>query len=381
VATVLGGAPFAALLGFYNEKLFGSPTTLGYLAAFGESHKLGFHVDPWGNLYDLEAALAFTSTDLLALGVQFLETPLPLTVVVACLLLFRPVVGKGGRTLLLWAFLPILANAVYWFHSARMMFEAAPAWILFATAGLTEVVSSGRRKQGRKRRLADWASWVALVSLLMALVWGVPTRWRTYSWTDETRGRIEVPQVPGDGPSIVFVHTSWNERLSSRLQGAGGMRQDSILSMLRRNTNCGLQRYANAREERARGGETRGPLPEVDLLQSAQPPEGLLRVNPFPGVTIRAREGEVLSADCMREVQADRFGHVALAPLLWQGDLPSLDVEGIMFVRDLGPERNQRILDLFPLRRAYVFAPFGPSSPPEIVPYSDAMRALWGGDS
>lgn len=378
VATILGGAPFAVLLGLYNKALFGSATTLGYLAAFGKNHQLGFHVDPWGNIYDPEAALAFTSTDLLALGVQFLETPLPLTVVVACLLLFRPILRKGGRTILLWAFLPVAANALYWFHSSRMMFEAAPAWILFATVGIVDVVSSSRGAAGAKQRLGEWLSWVAVVSLLMAVGWGVPTRWRTYSWTEETRDRIQVPDVPTEGPSIVFVHASWNERLSSRLQGAGGMRQDSIVSILRRNTNCALQQYANAREERARGGNPLAPLPEVDLLQSALYPEGLLKVNPYPEMTIRTIEGEVLSPECMREIQADRFGNVALAPLLWQGDLPGLEEGGILFVRDLGPDRNRRIVDLFPDRRPFVFAPFGPSSPPEVVPYEDAMRVLWG---
>lgn len=156
------------------------------------------------------------------------------------------------------------------------------------------------------------------------------------------------------------------------------MRQDSIVSILRRNTNCALQKYADAREERARGGDSAVPLPPVDLLQVAGNPDGLLRMSPFPGVTLRTREGEILSPGCIRELQADRFGNVALAPLLWQGDLPGLESEGILFVRDLGPERNQRVLQAYPDREPFVFAPFGPSSPPEVAPYGDAMRLLWG---
>lgn len=46
--TLLGGAPFAVMLGWYNSRLFGHPWTVGYLAAFGDHHRLGFHMDPWG---------------------------------------------------------------------------------------------------------------------------------------------------------------------------------------------------------------------------------------------------------------------------------------------------------------------------------------------
>ena len=156
------------------------------------------------------------------------------------------------------------------------------------------------------------------------------------------------------------------------------MRQDSIVSILRRNTNCQLQHFADARQEQAAGRENVS-LPEVDLLQTAASPQGLLKVSPYPGMTIRTREGETLTADCLRELEADRYGNVALAPLLWQGDLPGLEGSGILFVRDLGPERNEKILGLYPHRTPFVFAPFGPSIPPEVAPYAEAMRVLWGG--
>jgi hypothetical protein len=40
-ATVVGGAPFAVFLGWFNQRLHGSPFTLGYVAAFGDRHRLG----------------------------------------------------------------------------------------------------------------------------------------------------------------------------------------------------------------------------------------------------------------------------------------------------------------------------------------------------
>jgi hypothetical protein len=261
------------------------------------------------------------------------------------------------------------------------MFEAAPAWILLAVLGISDTVDSTQGGHGWRERMGQTVSWAAVISLLMAAGWGFPTRWRTYSWTEETLGRISMPAVPTDGPSLVFVHASWNERLSSRLQGAGGMRQDSIVSVLRRNTNCQLQQYADAREARSWGGRADEPLPEIDLLQSAAYPAGLLKVSPFPGMSLRTRDGEMLTPECRRELEADRFGNVALAPLLWQGDLPGDGGSGVLFVRDLGPAANERIQALYPRRRPFVFAPFSNGSAPEIAPYDEAMRVLWGEES
>ena len=171
---------------------------------------------------------------------------------------------------------------------------------------------------------------------------------------------------------IVFVHTSWNERLSSRLQGPGGMRQDSVITLLRRNTNCALHLYALAREAR------RVALPEVDLEQVPGTPRDIERPPSPPGATLRTRAGEPFGTACSREVGADRYGAVALAPLVWQGDLPGIAEGRPMFVRDFGPEQNRRLLDAHPERQAFVFVPKDPSLPPEIVPYDEAMAQLWG---
>jgi len=378
-ATVAGGLPFAILFGLYNLRLFGGITEFGYLAAFGANHKLGFHLDPWGYMYGPESALAFTSIDLLAVGVQFLETPLPLTVVVGACLLLGPRLPKGAGVLLAWALLPLAANAWYWFHDARMMFEAAPAWILLGLLGVGEIVSwSGT--QGNRwmvRRLGQGTAWAFAVALLLAAAWGVPTRWGSYSWTQETLSRILPPEPASSDPALVFVHASWNERLSASLQGAGGMRQDSIVSALRRNTNCRLHHFALAREERRRNGNLDTPLPDVDLDQAAEAPPGLVHLSLVEGMSIRTREGEILDQECMRQVQADRFGAVALAPLLWQGDLPEDESGRAMFVRDLGPEKNDRVRGLFPNRPAFVFSPFRAGAPPEIRPYDEAMDILW----
>jgi len=372
--TLLGGAPFAVLLGWYNGRLFGNPLTVGYLAAFGDHHRLGFHMDPWGYPYTLEEALGFTSSDVLSMGIQLLETPFPITVFIGLYLLTVIKLPWGAGVLLAWATLPVLANAYYWFHDVRMLFEAAPAWI---TLGVLAAVALARGEEVANRWVRDMATWAIVLGVTGAVVWGFPTRWGSYGWSEETRERISPPLPDAESASIVFVHTSWNERLSASLQGTGGMRQDTVITALRRNTNCQLHLYSLARDASAADGQS-VPLPDVDLKQIPGTPADIQRPPAPTGATLRIRPNEVFPDSCIRQLRADRFGAVALAPLVWQGDLPGIEEGRPLYVRDLGPAKNRRVLAMYPDRPAFVFVPKAIDAAPEIVPYAEAMAILWG---
>ena len=109
MGSLVGGMPFAVFLAWYNQRLFGSPLRLGYLAAFGDRHRLGFHMDPWGYAYDVREAVAFTSSDVLTMGVQLLETPCPLTALIGLYLLLGTRLSRGMGLLR-----PPNATDVYW---------------------------------------------------------------------------------------------------------------------------------------------------------------------------------------------------------------------------------------------------------------------------
>jgi hypothetical protein len=100
-----------------------------------------------------------------------------------------------------------------------------------------------------------------------------------------------------------------------------------------------------------------------------------------PGGAVVWRKADVeWTPECVRELNADRYGSVALVPLLWQGDLPGLEHGGPMFVRDFGPERNQAVRARFPDRPALVWA-HPPGGRPALIPYEAAMAAFWGDPS
>jgi hypothetical protein len=348
--TLAGGLPFGLTLLAFNRALFLSPLVLGYTANYGASHGLGFHDDPWGFPYSFLHALAYTGVDLVGFGVQLLETPFSVVLPVGLMLLLRRTALTGGeRVLLAWALAPLAANAFYWFHEPRMLLEAAPAWLaLFLIAGAF-LSDFGRSLEANGMGLVrGGALWALALGFIASATTLTPDRVRTFAWTEETLGRITVPDVleEGGGPSLVFVHTSWNERTASRLH-AQGLGADSVEILLREGERCELSLRA------LQGGFDTGSASPSPALASREP-------------------------HCGREERSDRLGSIALAPLIWQGDLPGLQETGIMFVRDLGPEANGELMAAMPHRRAYMLRPDGPDRPPVLEDYGEGEALLWG---
>ncbi|MGE0158567.1 MAG: hypothetical protein AB7T31_04090 [Gemmatimonadales bacterium] len=363
---IAGGIPSALLLFTYDAAFFASPLRLGYEALYGPAHGLGLHSDPWSYPYGLREALAYSSSDLVQLGAALLESPVSVVLFGALYLAAVRALPKGVGVVAAWALLPVAANAAYWFHAPRMLFEAAPAWILLAVLGVTHA----HARSGPVTRAAVGAS--AAFALVVAAPLAI-SRLVSERWSDETLSRVAVPE--GADGALVFVHAPWDERMASMLQAAG-MRNDSIQPILRRNDSCALYLYAAARLS---GADTDRPdVPAIDPAQTHAPPA---RARPLvlEGGTRVWRDTTVAwTSACAREAASDRFGAVALAPLLWQGDLPGLEPGGPMFVRDLGPERNERVRAAFPDRRTLVFGYAGPGEPPSLMPYDAAMGLLWG---
>lgn len=358
----IGGLPFALLLAWWNASLFGSPFTLGYEALYGPAHGLGLHADPWSFAYGAREALAYTASDVAQLGMLLLETPVSLVLVGALYLALAPRGAVGTGVVAAWAVLPVFAHALYWFHAPRMLSEAAPAWILLAVLAF----AYARARSGPALRVGLWSGLVA--TALVAVVGFWPGRVRSQAWPEETLSRITLGDADADG-MLVFVHAGWDERLAATLQ-ATGMRNDSIQSIVRRNDFCQLQAYATARL----AGDAL--LPAIDLEQTSAPAPGLTALRQPGGSVVWRGDGVDWSDACVVEMYADRYGTVALAPLLWQGDLPGLERGRAMFVRDLGPERNQAVRALFPNRDLGVWA-YPPSGRPVLLPYDVAMATLW----
>ncbi|HKJ02400.1 MAG TPA: hypothetical protein VJ997_08095, partial [Longimicrobiales bacterium] len=212
---------------------------------------------------------------------------------------------------------------------------------------------------------------VLALSVLLAVFVTGPAKLRAFA-TFARQSGMAVRAPVATRPTLVFVHEDWESRLGARLS-ATGMRLDSIRGALAHNSTCEVERFTRARE--AATTTSVRPGPRLDFGEGG--PRPLREVRMPSGSRIRTYADEQLSPECEREAASDFGGVVALAPLLWQGDLPGLDAHGAMFVRDLGPERNARLLAGFPDHEAAVLRRRG-SDPPRLVPYDVGMEEGWG---
>jgi hypothetical protein len=384
-AATCGALPFVLGVMAYNARLFGNPLRFGYLAVAGPAHGLGFHADPFGSPYGLREALGHTSADLLGLSLDLLQTPLPVLVLIGLYLLRAPSLDRGTRLTAAWALLPVAGNALYWHHDLfmgpRLLYEAAPGWCLLGAGAALHLIRSlpvvppghgGRaRSTGRATRAGVAVTFV--LALGVGVVLAGPAKVRSYAVNGRAAGVTLAPPLV-ERPALVFVHEAWASRLGTRL-AALGVRVDSIRAALQGNTTCELERLVRVRE-----GEEAGRLPSAqpDSLPGGQRP----RVRPLrdlvmpSGSTIRTYTGEVLTPECEREAASDYEMVLALPPLLWQGDLPGLEARGAMYVRDLGPDWNARLLSRFPEREPALLTRLA-GGELRLIPYAAGMKRLW----
>jgi len=374
-AASIGISPILVGIGAYNHHFFGGALRFGYVASQGPLVGPGFHRDPTGQLYGPLQALGYTSSDLVTLSQYLLETPIPAVLVVGLYLLFSRRLSPGERIVALWALLPVVANAFYWHHGIfmgpRMLNEAAPAWALLTAIAAVGLV----RRIPRNKVFGNYSPRVAL-TLAFGLSWGAgifylgPQRLASYGGPWMVSSRIELPRT--GGPSLVFVHGAWTGRVAMRLV-AHGMRLDSLEAALRQNTTCDVHNFALWYSANVAEHPRQHPRLDFSFVPHNPPPQ----VRIADGDDIRAYPGVPMSPACFRELASDTLGIIDIGPLVWQGDLPTVGGDGAMFVRDMGPEPNARLIQRYPDRVPTVLLRPRDGEPPKVVPYAEGMNLLW----
>jgi hypothetical protein len=374
-----GALPFIGLLLGYNYYFFGDPFTFGYEIAMGPQMRLGFLSDPWGNHYGPVEALAYTSADIMALGVNLLESPLSAVALIGVFLIVARTLSAGERVLVAWALAPVVSNFFYWHHGnfmgPRMLHEVLPAWTVLLAVSIVHLVRriDPLTRIGQYRPRAAVAGAV-VASTAVGLLLMAPQRALSYggSWYDVTR--TPLPEV--ERPALVFVHDAWMARVTMTL-ASNRYRLDFVETLMRENSTCEVQALADA----VVAGNI--ALERVLLSRLDTVPRGPGRlpisVDIAPGDRIKVWEQEVMSAECMRQIRADQNGILDLAPLVWRGDLPVSAARGPLFARDFGPERNAELIRLHPEREPWLYTlPSANAKTPVLLPYEDGMRRVWG---
>ena len=375
LGAVIGIAPFFVGIAIYNRHFFGSPLRFGYSALVGPLVAPGFHRDPSGHMYGPLQALGYTSSDLVTLSLYLLETPVPVVGVVALFLLFAPALSRSAQIVVLWAVLPVIANALYWHHGIfmgpRMLNEWAPAWALLTAVAAVGLV----RRIPRDKTFGNYPPRAA-VAITFSLAWlaGIlylgPQRLARYGGSWMESARMEIPASAA--PSLVFVHGGWPTRIAMRLT-ARGFRGDSLEAALALNPTCDVHKFA---DWYAATGADRPVIPPF-LNFDFEAPSKTQTIEVSRGDEIRYSANHPFSRACLRQVASDSLGIIDIAPLVWQSDLPGLDGRGAMIVRDMGPEENAALIAHYPGRVPMLLFRPEKEGPPKLVPYDLGIKSLW----
>jgi hypothetical protein len=378
-ASFFGALPMILVVAAYNARFFGSPFRFGYISYLGPRHGLGFHTDPWGNSFGPIEALGYASSDLLALGYSLFRTPISVVLIVGLFLAFSRTLSNSSRLLVAWALMPVLSQAFYWHHDLflgpRMLGDVAPAWCLLAAVASLHLVRGIPKdllvfRQSFSPRV--FAGAALIITAVVGLGYRTPRDVRDLA--DRFGAQLAPPQTPF--ASLVFVHDMWNDRMASKLL-SHGMRADSVLAALQQNASCRLHEFVTAYRSDSPTGQARA-LPAIEFAVGAT--DGSRPTRLPSGVVVRTRPDEVLTSECLREAQSDRYGGIPLMRLVWQGDLPGLDGHGVMFARDLGPQDNETLMERFPGRRPMMLLRRPPNSTLALVPYDVAVKVFWGAE-
>jgi len=356
---VAGSVPVAFLL-WVNANTTGNALLFGYDALNGPEHRLGFHMDPNGELHTPLRGLILASGYLLRLSRYLFEWPLPAMLFIAAGLaaIRRPT--RWDLLLAALAFGFIVAYGAYWFDGffsgPRFLFTAVPAFVYFAvrSTSLTPLV----RPEVLRRAI------VLIIPICILATWIGPdgvsnARGRVAMYRDQrTKLKTDIPAQVERAQlqhALVFVNEGWRGRLLARLRvlGASQFRAERVVSGL---DACALGAALDAEDTvvaRASNERLERVVHRARLF-------GVARI--VPGLpadqTVAIVPGSTPTPACIAEFQRDTAGTIPYPPFLaLQSVGPDGRVGGnVIFARDLGA-RNELLRQRFGDRRWYRYRP------------------------
>ena len=330
----LGGAPVIGAWLVFNWRLFGDPLQLGYTAIYGESHGLGFGVDPWGEPYTPLVGLGNLMVAVRRLHLYLFEWPVPALLPLA----IWAVLGRhrtASDTAVAAGIIAVPVLYFFYWHSGfflgpRFYYGIAP-WLVLGTARAWVWARAGAASL--PTRLFRWPIGLG-VATAAVLIWGLlgvlPERWAVYRDGLATLKLHPERQLAerGVARALVIVRTSWGNRIVADLWAQGvppGLAEQAY----RRLDACALDELRrSARAEGWPPGELRMRIEQ--LVATASPPPLMTEL---PDWTLRLDPDRPLTASCRAELERDIAGFTLYGNLAWRNELGRDD--GIVFARDM----------------------------------------------
>lgn len=355
---VVGIVPIALLL-WTNARTTGNPFLFGYDALNGPGHRLGFHLDPNGQMHTPERGLLITSGYLMRLSRYLFEWPVPgvLLVVAGLMTIRRPTRWELLLAALIAVFLA--AYGAYWFDGffagPRFLFTVVPAFVYFAGRGLIDVTARVPRPVIHRVALL-------IAPLCILVAWAGP------DGVSSARGRVKLyreqrtklktdieAQIRRAGlrDAVVFVNEGWRGRLQARLRvrGVSQFLADRTLSEV---DACALQTALDLEDTLPAPSDSA----RADRVIARARAYGVAEIQPGQSAdqAIALVPGSRPTPKCLWEFQRDReLGGTLAYSLFLAHQRVGRDgrIDGdVIFVRDMG-ERNELLRERFGTRTWY----------------------------
>ncbi|HEY4133358.1 MAG TPA: hypothetical protein VGM50_22255 [Gemmatimonadaceae bacterium] len=335
---IVAGACCVAVLLLANSHTTGNAFRFGYDVAWGPGHRVGFHVDPYGEPHTLARGLDYVLTYFSELNVDLTFWPVPVVLVLMLSLYANRRPSRWDVLLLAFIALQTLAYGAYWYRGEllgpRFLYPIAPA-ILILVARAPAMLD--RRNGARACRAA-----IAGIIACTVVAWTAPTSTvGVLGLASHTRAQRQALKVDIAGTvrdagihhAVVFLREQFSQRLIRRLW-ALGLARGAALQLVQTRDACVLLTAIELAEQ----DTSAVPVARVAMIASVPPvvnPEGTVPNDPAIHVASRAS----LTPQCEAEINGDTgnspvpFGAgLVLEPIDANGHVNG----DVIYVADLG---------------------------------------------
>jgi 4-amino-4-deoxy-L-arabinose transferase-like glycosyltransferase len=337
VQVVVGTIPVAVLL-LANSQTTGAPFRFGYEVAWGPAHRVGFHVDPYGEPHTLSRGLDYALGYISQLNIYLMFWPVPALLFLIAALAANRRPSRWDMLLVAFIGAQTLAYAAYWYRGEllgpRFLYPIAPAAIILIARAPHAI---GDRFGARWRHVAR----AAIVSCVI-VAWFAPTStFGVRGATSRVRARRQSLKIDlaaavrnaGAHHALVFVRDQFSQRLARRLW-ALGVPRGNALQIIRTRDACTLLTAI----QRAESGSGQSEASNVAAIKAIPPvvnPEGSIAGDP----SIHIASQQSLTPACEAEISEDTahpavpFGAaLVLEPINARGQIDG----DVIYVADLG---------------------------------------------
>ncbi|MFN2433176.1 MAG: glycosyltransferase family 39 protein [Gemmatimonadota bacterium] len=358
-AGLAGFLPPAALYFAFNAATTGDPLLPGYVKLWGESHGLGFHETPWGDLHTPWTGLPNELTDLALLNVFLFEWPVPALLPLGLALAAGWLATSWDRRLVA-GFLALPAVYLFYWHrdaflGPRFLYSGLAFLLPLSARAICVAFERARSRVTRPGPALGSVGAARVLLLLLILCFaysvavGIPQRFRIYE-TGRRSMKVDLvarARAAGLEGGLLLVAESWGSRLLARLRG---LQVPASLAekAYRRTDHCELELLVR----RAEAGGMAGADVASGLRQLMARTRALEWRSLNGDPTLRLRPGLPPAAECVEELLYDRAGYSLFTPHLPENE-PDLNGRFVI-ARDLRG-LNAQLRALFPHRPAYLW--------------------------